>query len=335
MPNYVLSRNERVYLASQTVFGTAVSPTNADAVRHVSARLKPVVGTLQRRDKTGTRSQTIGTKGRQHGEWSIEGSLVHGTDADDVPDYEPLFASAFGNAGVVTATTNVAYTLSDVLKTFTMYIYRGDGTGTPNHEMGWGCIVRRLVFNLGQDVAEFSAEGECGWVQGSKSFAGASTVEKAGQATFPTEPNSPTTLGNLIAGFTGSITIGGNTIADIVSAQITLETGAEVVKNTFGSRTATGVEADERRVTMSFSIFNSDDANLETLREAAETKTPVDATMVVGDGAGGIYTFVVKQIQLESPDIDDSQRRMVVQFPESRAYGTSISAKDELAMTLT
>jgi hypothetical protein len=335
MPNYVLSRNERIYLATETAFGTAVAPTGTDAVRHINARFKPVVQTLQRRDKTGTRSQSIGTKGRQHGTWSLNASLVHGADADDVPDYEPLYASAFGAAGTVTATTRVRYTLADTLKTFSAWIYRGDGTGTPNHEMAWGNIVRRITFNLGEDVAEFSAEGECAWVQGSKSFAGATTAEKAGQASFPAEPVSATTLGNLIAGFTGSITLGGSPIADIISAQIVMDTGAEVVKRTFGSRLPSGVEAGERMVTISFSIYNSDDAGLETLREAAESKTPVDAVIAVGDTAGGIYTFTVKQIQLESPDLEDGERRMVVQFPESRAYGTSLTAKDELQMDLT
>lgn len=334
MPNYVLSRNERVYLAAETTFGTAVAPAGGDAVRHIRARFKPNVTLLVRRDKTGTRSQTIGTKGRQTGTFSIEASLVHGADADDLPDYEPLYASAFGQAGTVTAGSKVHYALSDVLKTFTAWIYRGDGTGTPNHEMAWSNITRKITFNIGQDVAEFTAEGECAWVQGSKSFGGASLIEKAGQASFPTEPPTPTTVGNLIAGFTGSITLGGATIADIVSATITMDTGAETVKNTFGSRIPTGVEAGERTVTMSFSIFNSDDAGLETLREAAESKTPVDAVMTVGDTVGGKYTFTVKQIQLESPDYEDGERRSVLQFPESRAYGTSITAKDELSMDL-
>ena len=334
MSNYVLSRNDRVFIAKQPTFGTAVSPTATDAVRHIRGRLKPMVSTLKRRDKTGSRSGILGKKGRQYGTWSIEASLVHGADADDLPDYDALYEAAFGQAGVVSAGVSVTYSLSDVIKYFTMYQYVGDGTGTPNHQLGWGSVVRRLVFNIGADVAEFSAEGECAWVQGSKSFAGASTVEKAGLGAFPTEPASMTTVGELIEGFVGSITIGGSVIADIQSATITIDFGNEVVKNTFGTRTPTGGEGDERQVTVSFSIQNSDDAGLETLREASESKTPLTALMTVGETPGCIYDFNLKGIQLESPDLDDGSRRMVVNFPESRAVGTGDGTKDEFSMVL-
>lgn len=333
MPNYVLSRNERVYIAKQPTFGTAVSPTATDAVRHIRCKLKPMVSTLRRRDKTGTRSQIAGKKGRQHGMWSIEGSLVHGADADDLPDYDALYEAAFGAAGVVTATEKVTYTLSDVIKYFTMWQYVGDGTGTPNHQYGHSAVVRRMVFNIGQDVAEFSAEGECAWVQGSKSFAGASLQEKAGLGAFPAEPVSQTCIGNLIEGFVGAITVGGSTIADLVSATITVDFANEVVKNTFGRRTPSGSEGDVRSVTVALSVHNSDDAALETLREASESKAQLDATFTVGEDAGHIYDFDLKAIQLEVPDYDDGARRTVLNFPEALAVGTP-GSKDEFKMTL-
>lgn len=331
MPNYVLSRNERVFIAAQPTFGTAVAPANGDSVRHISCHLKPQVNTLVRRDKTGTRSLIAGKRGRQDGSWSIEASLVHGAAADDVPDYDPLYAAAFGAAATVTTGTSVAYTLSDVIKFFTLTKYVGD-TGSPNHQMSISSVVNRITFNLGQDVAEFSAEGACAWVLNSRYFSSSSTSEKAGLGAFPTEPSAPISIGNLIEGFVGSISIAGNSIADITTATITLNTGNDLVRNTFGSRVPTGAEGDARTCTLAFSIFNSDAASLDALIAASITKTPVDATIVIGENAGSIYEFQVKGVQLESPDYDDSQRRMLLTFPESRAFGSSFNAKDELTM---
>ena len=332
MANYVLSRNERIFIAKQPEFGTAVAPVATDAVRHIKARLKPEVSTLRRRDKTGSRQGILGKKGRQSGSWSIEASLVHGADADDLPDYDALYEAAFGKPGTVNAGSSVVYGIhASAIRYFTMLQYLGDA-GTPNHQMAWGCIVRRLTFQLGQDVAEFSAEGDCGWVQGSKSWAGASAIERGNLATFPVEPASPVTLGDLIEGFIGSVIIGGEGIADIISANITVDFATETVKNTFGSRTPTGAQGGVRNVSIGMSVHCSDDAALETLREAGESKEPLNAQIMLGETPGAIAKFDIKGIQLESPDLDDGSHRMAVNFPDSPAFGT-LGSDDEFALT--
>lgn len=407
------SRLERFYVQDQTAFdlipggnvagsGTA-TVGNSNCMRAIKATLTNDVGTLVRRDKTGSRTATVGVKGREFGRFSLEASLAPNGTAGTAPDFEPILKAIFGQApttptgtvsvsgatnatpivlttathslasgdlvnvsgvggntaangvwiiNVLTATTfeligsagNAAYTsggtvskvcrkytfLDDPLLQFSLWSFRQPST--LSQRVAFGCAPTEVTFNLGQDVAEFSVSGECKFVLESDYYSTASADEKGGISAMPSEPGSPVTNGGLIAGFTGRAVIGGSTIARIRTATVKINNGAALVKDTFGKSMADEIEADTRSVTVAFSFYDTDDTAIKAIKNAGITKTPVDIILNLGTVTGSIVVLWLKQVQLETGALDDGQRRFVVNIPESRAYGTSVTAKDELVM---
>lgn len=322
----ILSRNERLYLQKQPTLtaipnssGTATL-AGADAAAFIRARMNQRTASLVRRDKTGSRSGTPGKRGRQYGDWSIEASLVTGADHD------PVYEAAFGKAHA-----SDVYTLDDAIKFFTMWLYKDPSTA--DQRVAHGCVVNQIVWNLGQDVAEWTASGECRWVQGSKGFTGASAEHKASLSAFPAEPGSPATTGELIAGFTGSISANGSPLVGINSATITLRTGNQLKKNSFGVYLPIVAEGAERFVTISFNLDEDDTAAQEELREATRSKAQLDLNIEIGAEVGNIFEFDVMNVQLGEYDVDDSQLTTAVNFSEGRAFPSTSSAKDEFKMT--
>lgn len=327
-----LSRLERAYVALQSVFGTVPTFGNSNAIRHIKATVKNNIATLVRRDKTGARTATLGVRGRGYGQWTYEGSLapsgVNGTGAD----FDPIFQSIFGQAAVA-ANGGLEYTFIDQpILTFGMALYRTPST--LNQKIAYGCAADTTTFTIGQDIAEFTSEGECKFVVESDYFSQGSVDELGGLGSFPGEPGAPVTHGGIIAGFTGAISVGGSSIARIRTATVKIVNGVAVIKDTFGKYTPDDTEGDVRTVTTSFTMYEDDTAAQQNLREASITKQPVDCDYTVGTVAGSIVQFQLKNVQLASYDSDDSARRFSLTFPESRAYGTSITSLDEVKITL-
>lgn len=338
MSNVAISRLERCYMKAQTPgadtdFNTAASLGNSNYCRHIKLMVKNNVDVLIRRDKTGTRSQTLGVKGREYGSWSYEGSLALSGTAGTVPDFDPILQSIFGQAST-SGGGGVVYNFVDTPNMpITIASYRTPST--LNQKIGVGCLVNKAVFKIGEDIAEFTAEGDAKYVVESDYFSSALTEELCGLGSFPAEPGSPVSHGGIIAGFTGAITIGGNAQIRIRTATITIEPQAKVVRDTFGFYTPQTTEADFRMVTMAAQLYEDDSTAQQALRVAALNKTPLAASLTVGTVAGNIANFTLNNILLASPDSDDSGLRYSMNFPESRAFGTSITSRDECVVTLT
>ncbi len=332
-----LSRLERVYMAlqgagSDTDFATPASLGNSNYVRHIKATAKNNVAVLLRRDKTGTRTPTVGVKGREYGTWSYEGSLAPSGVNGTQPDFDPLMQSLFGQAAV-SAGGGLRYAFVDTpLLAFTMGIYRTPST--LNQHLAVGCLAKTATFKVGEDIAEWTAEGECKFVEESDYFSSATTEELMGLGSFPAEPGAPVSHGGIIAGFTGLISIGGTTITRIRTATIKVETGQMPVKDVFGTYTPVTTEADWRNVTLAFSMYEDDTAGQQAIRKATISKTPVNASITVGTVAGSIVDFELINVQLASYDLDDSAIRYSLSVPESRAFGTDVTSLDELKITI-
>jgi hypothetical protein len=335
--NVSLSRLERIYMKLQSDFDSYPSFGNNDWVRHIKATLANDGAVLVRKDKTGHRTTTEGQRGRGFARWTFNSSLVTSGSGGTAPPHAPLFTGAFCQAGT-SGGGAVTYSLSDVsatpppqLPTFAMASYRTPST--LNQRIAVGCTPNELTWKIGEDIAEFDASGEAKFVMESDYFSSATAEELDTLGSFPAEPGAPNaTDGGIIPGFVGSIMIGGSAIARIRTATIKMNNQAEVVKDTFGYYHPVDNEAGERIITVSFTMYDSDEASQQALREASITKTPVDGNFIVGVNAGNIVEFDLKHIQLANYSLDDSSRRFSLTMPDSRAYGTSINALDELTV---
>ena len=336
MSNAILSRLERVYMAlqgsgSQTDFQTVATLGNSNYVRHIKMTAKNDINLLVRRDKTGARTATQGVRGRGHGVWNFESSLALSGVNGTAPDFEPLMRSIFGQAPA-SANGGLQYSFVDTpILTFTMASYRQPSTAM--QRIAYGCLADRTVFKIGEDIAEFTSEGECRFVIDSDYFSAATAEELGGLSSFPSEPGAPVSHGGIIAGFTGLISVGGSTIARVRTATVEINNGASTIKDTFGTYIPDDTQGDVRTVTAAFTMYEDDSASQQALRVAAVSKTPVDADLTVGTVAGSIAQFQLKNILLASYDLDDSALRYSLNFPASRAYGTSITSRDEVKIT--
>ena len=323
----VFSRLERCYVTQETAYGTVVSPAGTDATRVIKLNMFNQTQLLRRRDKTGSRSQTAGVRGRTVGRWSFESSLYGSGTPGTVPDFDVLLKMLFGQAAA-----SGVYTLSDTIITGNIWSYRRPSTA--DQRVMVGAVLQNFQFNLGQDVAEWSCDGIGLGMLTSKGFATADTDLIGGLASFPAEPASQTYVdAGLIAGFTGSIEIDGVTLAAIRTATIKGNTGAALVEDAFGHYYPVDPEGDERRFQFAFNAYDDDTAGMAQLKEAAEKKESITATVTVGTVAGNTFTFELAGVQLEQSQLDDSGRSYVVNFGDGQVNGSSVTALDELTLT--
>jgi hypothetical protein len=336
--SYAFSRNERIYLQKETAFGTipntggTASVSGSSACRHVKASLTPEVALLVRPDKTGARTATAGVAGRKIGKWSVEMSLAANGAAGVVPDCDPLLVALFGADATINAGVSVSYALADVVKSLCLWRFRTPAAVM--QQVAFGAVLNEATFNLGQDIASWSASGECMWVLDSVNFSGTDATGKGGLTAFPSEPASPVTNGGIIAGFTGQATFDGNVLANIRTATLKITTGNSIVKDTFGSYYGTTPEGDMRAVALSFGIYDDDASGTTNLYQKAISKSPINVTLQIGTVTGSKWTFTIKGIQLAVPSLDDGQRRWSASFGDSQASGSSITALDEVALTI-
>lgn len=324
------SRLERTYASLESTFGTAAAVTGANALRVIKFDIGNDVALLRRRDKTGSRTGIVGTRGRVTSRWSFEASLVgSGTPATAAP-HDVLYRLIFGQASA-----GGVYTLADAtVPSATIYSYRQPST--IEQRVGIGCIAQNFEFTLGQDIAEFRVEGENMYTLSSANFATATTIEKGGLGAVPAEPGTPVfTDGGAIAGFTGAISIDSQTIANFRQCTIKGNTGNALPHDIFNSYEGGAPEGDLRNYTFSFNSYDDDSAGLATLKDVADQKTPITATIQIGLVSGSICTFTLRGIQLATPTYDDSQRAYIVTFGDSPFVGSNPTALDELSMAWT
>ena len=333
-----LSRQQKAFLVAQTspliipnTSGSA-TVTNTNACAYGKLTLTPTVAQIQRPDLTGSRGTLPSIKGRMGGNWAMEMSLASAT-AGVVPDCDPILQSLFGQAATVVASTSVTYSLSDNIQSFVLFRFRQPSSLTQH--LGFGCVVKEATFSVGPDIATMSASGEAVFVLDSDNFGNTLTAAKGGLTVFPTSPTTPVTHGNAVIGFTGLITMDGNTIANLKTATIKITTGNDTVKDTFGSYVASGTEGATRTVGVTFTLDDDDATATQNLKAKAFSQTPVDMSIQVGTFAGNIWTFTLKQVQLAQPSYSDGQLRFHADFAESFAHGTSITANDDVTLTIT
>lgn len=130
MPSKLMSRQETFFLQMESAYGTIPNTTgtatvaNANACRMMKLNIQRVTDTIARKDKTGSRSQTIGVAGRKIASWDSNASLVTNGVVGIIPDHDPIYQCGFGGPAVVktgTATVTAATNASPISITATAH----------------------------------------------------------------------------------------------------------------------------------------------------------------------------------------------------------------------
>jgi hypothetical protein len=320
-------------MVMESTFGTAVAVTGSNCCLIKKAVFKPMVDTLVSESKTGTRTIFSGVPGRHHATFSIELELRSNGAAGVKPDCDPLLQAIFGQAGTVSSGVSVAYALSDNIPSFTVYNYRTPSTVA--QQVAIGCIMQKATFSLGANIASMTVSGVCLYVPDTFTFSTLDAGGKGGLSSIAAEPASPVVNGPIIAGFTGSAVIDSNTFLNIRTADIDINLNNDIPLDVFGSYYGGTPEGDARDVGLTFSLYDDDSTGTQDVYTKSLTKAPITSVMTIGTVAGSIWAFTIKGIQLETPDITEGQRKWQANVARSRATGSTLTAKDEIALLLT
>lgn len=334
MPVYFgYSRDERIYLLLESQYGitpnfggsSTLAGSNCCLINSVT--LDPVVDLYDSEYKTGSRGMMPGQPGRKIGNFSITLPLK-GNGTPGVPqDAAPIIYSAFGSQ-TVNGGSNVTYALIDN-PGVTFSMFRFWQPAQLCQYLGISCIPTRITWNLGQNMANWTVEGQCMWVLDSENFSVTDTIGRGGLTTFPSEPGNPTTNGVQAQGFVGSLNVDGNPLVNIQSMQIVAEFGWSHIRDQFGTYYGAGLLGGVRKITASMRAYDDTSTAMQDLRAKGLTKALMNVVATVGNVAGNRHTFTLSNGQFDYPRTTDDGDRFTQQWAAIVAHESVPGARDE------
>jgi len=313
--------------------GGTATVANSNAFRLIRLVTQGETGLLDRPSKTAVLGRTAGLLGKKSGSWSTSVELAGSGAAGTAPDIAPFLQAAMGKAGAVSAGVSVTYELEDASPSLSIWNFRDPAA--MEQRVAIGSIVASMRLNISQERSEVEFSGPCRFVSPHDGFTGLDATAKGGLSAFPTRPSSPTYAGTMALGLYGSATLDGSAYTTLRSLSINADFGRSLIDNVLFNGAYPGAPQQVvRNVTVDFELTDEDAAALIALKGKARAKTAVNLVFVVGATAGNIITVTVKNVQLASPEYDDSQPSWGARF-SGVASATSAVLKDELAIVLT
>ena len=229
--------------------------------------------------------------------------------------------------------SRVLYRLTDDILSFVAGHF--STPSTQQQSLAYGSVTRQLTMNLGQDVANVSAEGMSSYMLDSDTFSTEDVDLQGGLTAFPSEPTgSLPTDGGITAGFTGRAVFGGTNFAVIRSASVQISTGNALVADNFGRYTPNESEGDLRSIIVNIALSRTDDAGAKALWAAFKAKTAVDFILQIGTAQYRTWVIQLKGIQIESADEDEGGLRVVRNYNNCTANGSAPGALDEIKLDI-
>lgn len=335
------SRDEHVYVQVTHPWAGAIPNTtgtatlaNTDIVQHIRMQLNRQDNVIRSAGKTGALGVLPGIKGRRGATWSAEFPFRLSGAAGTPPDLDPILEAIFGQAGVDTGSTSVAYSLSDAIPELTLWSYLTPAaTHTPQRCL-WGGVLDTFELSSGDGEPVLRCGGSGAYVIDKPNFSNFSTAEKGGLSAFPSEPSSGVFVGSIVPAFAGSITL--NSVGTFLVQSWTVRGRFNrSLRYAHGSYLPLVPIAGVREISLDVRLYLENISNLSTLRELAHSKSTFDGSLVMGDTAGYIATFSLNNVTLSSESFDDSNPEWTIGWQDNLASMTDASTKDELTLTLT
>src|SRR5580704_11286084 len=118
--SYILSNDNRFYVALEQSYGAAAAITAANRIPAVKLTTKQQIEKVQRADKTGSRTFAGNPSGlRIQTSFGLKSYMANWADPTVVPPHGPLFQACFGGSPARSAGGTVASTSGSSTLTFT------------------------------------------------------------------------------------------------------------------------------------------------------------------------------------------------------------------------
>ena len=331
------TRDERGYSIIEPSYGITPNASGVSALTGsncfslISLEMNPEVDLYDAEYKTGSRSIIPGQPGRKVGNFRLTMPLK-GSGTPGVPsDYAPIMTSAFGVQYIVPGTSVVYKLVDNPATTFSLYRFR-----TPTQlfqQLGISCIPTRTVWNLGQNMANLTVEGQCMWVLDSEQFPSADSIARGGLTAFPGEPPVPVVNGLQAQGFVGNLYLDGQLLTNIQQMTVTADWGWSQNRTMFGSYYPTDVLGGTRRITCTMEAYDDTSSAMQDLRAKGINKASVQATAQIGNIPGNVHYLTIANLQLDFPQLIDSGDRFGLRWSNMVAHETTPGSADELVLT--
>lgn len=383
--SYILSNDNRFYVAVEQSYGAAAAITAGNRIPAVKLTTKQQTDKVQRADKTGSRTFAGLPSGlRKQTSFGLKTYMSSWTDPSTLPPQSPLFQACFGGTplqsggGTVAGTSGssmVAFTgphglapggavssggeirfvtvvvdpntvqlnapfsvtpgagsqtgptamyqTAENLPSMTLYDYWSPSTAV-QRVLG-GVAVDTMSIKVNGDLHEFDFSGQAQDLVDSASF----QAGQFGLAAFPTEPAVSPLSYSLVPGNLGQVWMGSSPsqFFTLTSATITFTNNLELRAREYGAILPLAIVPGQRSVSITFSIYQMDDAATPALYQAARQRSPISVMLQLGQQQGEMFGLYMQSVIPEVPAFDDSDKRQQWQFQSSRAQG---SVNDEI-----
>jgi len=334
-----------LYLQAQSAMATVINTggtwtsTTAKFVPFTKADLVCDYDLIPGNYKIGNASSLAGIPGRASKcTAAIACPFMPSGAAGTAPQIDPLLQNIFGVAPTVVASTSVTYNQADgpgVPLTAALF---NRASSNATQQFAFGIAMDNATLNLGGDgFFGVDASGMAYYVLDSDNWANEPTAGKGGLTTSPTTEPSPSLTGAIIPPYasSASVSIGGNSLVEFVSAQLSIATGRKIRMD--GGQFGTGIVQGPRVVALkSIKLADSDSASAIAVKALSKSKAASDVVFVIGGGAGYIVTVTVKSAQLSGATYSESSDGgLDVTFANAPAHASSLTGKNELVLALT
>jgi hypothetical protein len=197
-----------------------------------------------------------------------------------------------------------------------LYDYWG-GSGAVSRVLA-GAAVDQMRIKVNGDLHEFQFRGPSQELFDTASF----EHGEGGMTAFPAEPAQTNASYELVPGHLGQAWLGSTAsqFLTVTGGEVRIENGIETERIEFGSATPRCLQPGERRVLVSFSIFEQNNAATRELYQAARQRLPIQVMLQLGERPGQLFGVYCHSVVPETPDFDDSETRLQWRF-EGRAQG--------------
>jgi hypothetical protein len=283
---------------------------------------------------TGTRSKQAAVLGRLAASWALNDTdVIPSGAAGTPPDLDPIFQNIFGAAPTVVAATSVTYNFLDSgYQPLTLFRF-AHGVSTLTQQVLWGAFTYEARFVFNQNFLRASFSGGAGYLLESDNFASEPTAAKAALTVFPVEPASPTTAGNSLAGFGGTLTIDSQVLeTKLLSCELTIRTGFRIIGDLYAGAYGVVAVGGRRACGITLGFLDDDSAQLIDLKQKAKQNASLTGNIVCGTVAGSKVKLTFAGLQLVPQEIQDETDQVKSSFPESLFHASALSLTDDVSL---